>query len=85
MLVLIKSLEPSISGQAQGSPEWLQPTYNLEIQLSQLIGDYYARKQDGRDNLWILKPWNMARTIENREALDFPECLAPAISSLRAL
>nr|XP_010936909.1 tubulin--tyrosine ligase-like protein 12 isoform X2 [Elaeis guineensis] len=49
---------------AQGSPEWLQPTYNLEIQLSQLIGDYYARKQDGRDNLWILKPWNMARTID---------------------
>ncbi|KAG1342631.1 hypothetical protein COCNU_05G008600 [Cocos nucifera] len=49
---------------AQGSPQWLQPTYNLQIQLSQLIGDYYARKQDGRDNLWILKPWNMARTID---------------------
>ncbi|KAF3948774.1 hypothetical protein CMV_025269 [Castanea mollissima] len=45
---------------AYGSPEWLQPTYNLETHLSQLIGDYYVRKRDGLDNLWILKPWNMA-------------------------
>lgn len=50
--------------EAQGSPDWLQPTYNLENQLSQLIGDYCMRKLDGLDNLWILKPWNMARTID---------------------
>lgn len=49
---------------AQGSPEWLQPTYNLETHLSQLIGDYYIREQDRLNNLWILKPWNMARTID---------------------
>ncbi|KAL5572343.1 hypothetical protein UlMin_021940 [Ulmus minor] len=49
---------------AHGSPEWLQPTYNLEIHLSELIGDYFARKRDGSNNLWILKPWNMARTID---------------------
>ncbi|XP_031267892.1 tubulin--tyrosine ligase-like protein 12 [Pistacia vera] len=50
--------------QAHGSPEWLQPTYNLETHLSQLIGDYHVRKRDGHNNLWILKPWNMARTID---------------------
>lgn len=50
--------------QAWGSPEWLQPTYNLETHLSPLIGDYCMRKRDGMDNLWILKPWNMARTID---------------------
>ncbi|KAM3315688.1 hypothetical protein ACQJBY_034052 [Aegilops geniculata] len=49
---------------AWGSPEWLQPTYNLETHLSQLIGDYSVRKRDGKDNLWIMKPWNMARTID---------------------
>ncbi|XP_024017140.1 tubulin--tyrosine ligase-like protein 12 [Morus notabilis] len=49
---------------AHGSPEWLQPTYNLETNLSEFIGDYYVRKRDGRDHLWILKPWNMARTID---------------------
>ncbi|KAL5098334.1 hypothetical protein RYX36_002661 [Vicia faba] len=49
---------------AHGSPQWLQPTYNLETHLGQLIGDYNARKREGLDNLWILKPWNMARTID---------------------
>ncbi|KAJ4953775.1 hypothetical protein NE237_030607 [Protea cynaroides] len=49
---------------AYGSPEWFQPTYNLEKLLSALIGDYYVRERDGLDNLWILKPWNMARTID---------------------
>ncbi|XP_042492852.1 tubulin--tyrosine ligase-like protein 12 isoform X1 [Macadamia integrifolia] len=49
---------------AYGSPEWFQPTYNLETHLSALVGDYYVRKRDGLDNLWILKPWNMARTID---------------------
>lgn len=42
----------------------MQPTYNLETHLSQLIGDYHVRKRDGLNNLWILKPWNMARTID---------------------
>ena len=56
-------LDPSHE-QAHGSPEWLQPTYNLETDLSELIGDYYVRKRDGSNNLWILKPWNMARTID---------------------
>ncbi|XP_073317315.1 uncharacterized protein [Primulina huaijiensis] len=49
---------------AHGAPQWLQPTYNLETHLIQLIGDYYRRQKEGIDNLWILKPWNMARTID---------------------
>uniref|UniRef100_A0A7N0TS93 Tubulin--tyrosine ligase-like protein 12 SET-like domain-containing protein n=1 Tax=Kalanchoe fedtschenkoi TaxID=63787 RepID=A0A7N0TS93_KALFE len=43
---------------------WFQTTYNLETDLSSMIGDYFIRKKDGLDNLWILKPWNMARTID---------------------
>ncbi|XP_052181367.1 uncharacterized protein LOC127794380 [Diospyros lotus] len=49
---------------AHGCPAWFQPTYNLETELTHLIGDYYVRKRGGLDNLWILKPWNMARTID---------------------
>ncbi|KAM6583596.1 hypothetical protein CsatB_010598 [Cannabis sativa] len=49
---------------AHGSPEWLQPTYNLETNLSELIGDYLVRKREECNNMWILKPWNMARTID---------------------
>ncbi|KAL9224210.1 hypothetical protein vseg_000271 [Gypsophila vaccaria] len=50
--------------EAHGAPEWFQPTYDLERHLSELIGDFYVRERDGLDNLWILKPWNMARTID---------------------
>jgi tubulin--tyrosine ligase-like protein 12 len=57
---------------AHGSPQWLQPTYNLETHLSQLIGDYYLRKREGLDNLWILKPWNMARTIDTAVTDNLP-------------
>ncbi|KAL2327273.1 hypothetical protein Fmac_020700 [Flemingia macrophylla] len=57
---------------AYGSPQWLQPTYNLETHLSQLIGDYCERKKEGLDNLWILKPWNMARTIDTTVTDNLP-------------
>lgn len=57
---------------ALGSPQWLQHTYNLETHLSQLIGDYYLRKREGQDNLWILKPWNMARTIDTTVTDNLP-------------
>ncbi|KAK4761709.1 hypothetical protein SAY87_029593 [Trapa incisa] len=50
--------------EAYGLPEWLQPTYNLEMHLTQLIGDYCLRERNRLNNLWILKPWNMARTID---------------------
>ncbi|XP_020526121.1 tubulin--tyrosine ligase-like protein 12 [Amborella trichopoda] len=58
--------------QAQGLPEWLQPTYNLETQLPELIGDYHIREEKGLNNLWILKPWNMARTIDTTITSDLP-------------
>ncbi|TKY72867.1 Tubulin--tyrosine ligase protein 12 [Spatholobus suberectus] len=57
---------------AHGSPQWLQPTYNLETHLPQLIGDYCVRKKEGLDNLWILKPWNMARTIDTTVTDNLP-------------
>ncbi|ESW10652.1 hypothetical protein PHAVU_009G227300 [Phaseolus vulgaris] len=57
---------------AHGSPQWLQPTYNLETHLSQLIGDYCVRRKEGLDNLWILKPWNMARTIDTTVTDNLP-------------
>ncbi|KAL2558902.1 tubulin--tyrosine ligase-like protein 12 [Forsythia ovata] len=58
-------VERFATNSAHGAPpEWLEPTHNLETQLSQLLGDYYTREKAGVDNLWILKPWNMERTID---------------------
>ncbi|KAH7297146.1 hypothetical protein KP509_26G055800 [Ceratopteris richardii] len=50
--------------QAHGAPYWFQTTYDMETEMSAFIGDYYVRKKEGKDNLWIMKPWNMARTID---------------------
>ncbi|KAH9609980.1 hypothetical protein KSS87_007366 [Heliosperma pusillum] len=58
--------------EAHGMPEWLQPTYDLERHLAELIGDYCVRETEGLDNLWILKPWNMARTIDTTVTSNLP-------------
>eukprot|EP00249_Psilotum_nudum_P018481 c26826_g1_i1 orf=394-2997(-) len=50
--------------QAFGAPVWFPTTYNMESDLASLIGDYSLREKEGRNNLWIVKPWNMARTID---------------------
>lgn len=58
--------------QAYGSPAWLQPTYNMEQELPALIGDYLAREEKKLNNLWIVKPWNMARTIDTSVVVNLP-------------
>ena len=39
-------------------------TYNLETQLAEFVGEYRKREEEGLDNLWILKPPNMARSMD---------------------
>jgi len=39
-------------------------TYNLEKELELFVADYYRREKEGEDNLWILKPPNMARSLD---------------------
>lgn len=50
--------------QAYGAPNWFQNTYNMETEMEAFIGDYLVREGQGKNNLWIMKPWNMARTID---------------------
>lgn len=47
-----------------GTTPYLMRTYNLEKQLPEFVGDYYEREEKGEDNLWILKPPNMARSMD---------------------
>ena len=74
---------PAVALQVYGNPPWLQPTYNLESQLAPMIGDYMLRQkaaESGRkdleaaeSNLWILKPWNMARSLDSSVASSLPQ------------
>ena len=36
----------------------------MERQLAALFGDFLQREEQNQNNLWIVKPWNMARTID---------------------
>ncbi|EGR30458.1 tubulin-tyrosine ligase family protein, putative [Ichthyophthirius multifiliis] len=47
-----------------GEVPWLQTTYNLETQLSEFIGEYRRREIQSEDNIWILKPFNLARSLD---------------------
>lgn len=47
-----------------GDTKFLMRTYDLEKDLKIFIGDYYQRQKEGLDNLWILKPPNMARSMD---------------------
>lgn len=47
-----------------GNTPYLMRTYNLETQLSEFVGEFYNREKKGEDNLWILKPPNMARSLD---------------------
>lgn len=44
----------------------------MESNLAALIGDYFEREARNQDNLWIVKPWNMARTIDTTVTRSLP-------------
>jgi tubulin--tyrosine ligase-like protein 12 len=47
-----------------GDTTFLMRTYDLDKELARFVGDYYQREKEGLDNLWILKPPNMARSMD---------------------
>lgn len=47
-----------------GEVKWLQHTFDLQTQLNEFIGEFKSNEQTGKNNLWIIKPPNMARSMD---------------------
>ncbi|KAF9357310.1 hypothetical protein BGX26_003915 [Mortierella sp. AD094] len=60
---------------AYGTVPWSSTTYNLTTELAPLVGNYLWNQEHERRNLWIVKPWNMARGLQ----ITIQEELAPLV------
>merc|ERR1712071_349156 len=56
-----------------GKPNWLPITFNLKTEGTQFVAFYMAQKEKGLNNYWIVKPWNLARSMDTHvtDNLDF--------------
>ncbi|PRP81878.1 tubulin--tyrosine ligase-like protein 12 [Planoprotostelium fungivorum] len=45
-----------------GLVDYLPLTFNMDTQLAEFIGEYKRREEAEESNLWMVKPWNRARS-----------------------
>ncbi|KAI7864374.1 tubulin-tyrosine ligase family-domain-containing protein [Spinellus fusiger] len=65
-----------------GLPVWIPQTYNLVSQLGEVVGNYLDNEEQGKDNLWILKPWNLARGLDISISRSLPEIIRQHVSNV---
>lgn len=63
-VVNVKDLLAVVCRRVPDSSKWLPITYNLTYEIVKFIKYFKQREEEGLDNHWILKPWNLARSID---------------------
>ena len=63
-VVTVKDLLAVVSRRVKDASKWLPRTYNLAYELPQFCAYFQQRESENLDNHWILKPWNLARSID---------------------
>ncbi|XP_075409633.1 tubulin--tyrosine ligase-like protein 12 [Tenrec ecaudatus] len=71
-LLTVKDCLSSIARRAGGpeGPPWLPRTFNLRSELPQFVSYFQQRERRGEDNHWIVKPWNLARSLDTHITKD---------------
>ncbi|CAF1350503.1 unnamed protein product [Adineta steineri] len=65
LAVMCRRTSPAINHQTlQSYPLWLPTTFNLTYELPKFISYYQNREKKNLDNHWIVKPFNLARSID---------------------
>ncbi|XP_059352286.1 tubulin--tyrosine ligase-like protein 12 isoform X2 [Daphnia carinata] len=64
----------------KNEPCWLPTTFNLKTELPKLVAYYMAQKKLGMPNLWIIKPWNLARSMDTHITDNLDMILRLAVS-----
>ena len=62
-IVMKNNLAKTVS-ESLGYVDWLQHTYDLTTNLHEFIGEYKTNQEKHKANLWIIKPPNMARSMD---------------------
>ena len=63
-VITVKDLLAVVCRRIDDSSKWLPITFNLNYELSKFIAYFKQREAEELDNHWILKPWNLARSID---------------------
>ena len=63
-VVTVKDLLAVVCRRIDDSSKWLPITFNLNYELTKFIAYFKQREAEELDNHWILKPWNLARSID---------------------
>lgn len=56
-------------------PKWFPETFNLKTELIEFVSYFQNREAKNLDNHWILKPWNMARSLDTSISRNLNEIL----------
>lgn len=63
-ILTCKDMLAIASRRVEGHEDWLPITYNMNNELSKFITYFKKRENEGLDNYWILKPWNLRRSLD---------------------
>lgn len=62
--ITVKDLLAACAMRDPAKNDWYQLTYNLNTQLPEFVARFQNRELNGQHNVWIVKPWNLARGMD---------------------